>query len=304
LLVGESGTGKELAARLIHTLDSRKDKRELVTLDCTTIVADLAGSEFFGHERGAFTGAAGLREGAFALADRGTLFLDEIGELPLPLQAQLLRVIQERQYKRVGGNGWHATDFRLISATNRDLQAEVAAGRFRQDLYFRLAACTFTLPSLGERPDDIPVLAEHFVAEQQGAAVPMIGQAVKDFLVQRDYPGNVRELRQLVARICSRHVGDGPITIGDIPHAERPAQSALSDVWRDDALETAIRRAICRGAKLKEIGHAATEAAIRIMVDEEEGNLQRAARRLGVTDRTLQIRRANGSSQAPKVGGE
>ncbi|HEY7771494.1 sigma-54 factor interaction domain-containing protein, partial [Longimicrobium sp.] len=121
LVTGESGTGKELVARLIHSLDARPRKRELVLLDCTTVVPQLSGSEFFGHERGAFTGAAGPREGAFALADGGTLFLDEVGELPPTLQAQLLRVVQEKTYKRTGGNAWQKTDFRLVCATNRDL---------------------------------------------------------------------------------------------------------------------------------------------------------------------------------------
>jgi hypothetical protein len=133
LVVGESGTGKELIARLVHDLDQRPRKGEFVVVDCTTIVADLSGSELFGHERGAFTGAVGARDGAFALADGGTLFLDEIGELPLPLQAQLLRAVQEHTYKRVGSNTWQPTDFRLVCATNRDLSAAVATGQFRAD---------------------------------------------------------------------------------------------------------------------------------------------------------------------------
>jgi DNA-binding NtrC family response regulator len=135
LVTGESGTGKELIARLIHTLDRRPDKRELVVLDCTTVVPELAGSEFFGHERGAFTGAVASRDGAFVLADGGTLFLDEVGELPLPLQGQLLRAVQEHMVKRVGGNTWRRSEFRLVCATNRDLVAEVRRGAFRSDFY-------------------------------------------------------------------------------------------------------------------------------------------------------------------------
>ncbi|HEX2095529.1 MAG TPA: sigma-54 factor interaction domain-containing protein, partial [Longimicrobiaceae bacterium] len=146
LITGESGTGKELVARLIHTLDTRPRKHDLVTLDCTTVVPELSGSEFFGHERGAYTGAVGPREGAFALADGGTLFLDEVGELPLPLQAQLLRVVQERTYKKVGGNSWQRTEFRLVCATNRDLLEEVAHGRFRADLYYRIASVVCHIP--------------------------------------------------------------------------------------------------------------------------------------------------------------
>ena len=294
LISGESGVGKELAARLIHTLDGRQRKGELVILDCTTIVPELVGSEFFGHERGAFTGAIGHRDGAFALAHGGTLFLDEVGELPLPLQAQLLRVIQEKKYKPLGGNVWHKSDFRLICATNRDLEKEVAAGRFRHDLYFRLAGCLIELPSLQQRPEDILPLTRHFLAEQISTdEPPELHEPVKEFLLRRDYPGNVRELRQLITRIVSRHVGDGPITVGDIPETERPSLAHVPEPWADGSFETAIRRALCLGIKLKDIGQNATETAIRIAVNEENGNLQRAAKRLGVTDRTLQIRRAN-----------
>ncbi len=294
LLCGESGTGKELVARLIHTLDSRTQKRELVILDCTTIVPELSGSEFFGHERGAFTGATGPRDGAFALANGGTLFLDEIGELPLPMQVQLLRVIQERKYKPVGGNQWHKTSFRLVCATNRELVDEVAAGRFRNDLYFRIASCLLNLPPLRERPDDILPLAQHFLAELIGEGkVPEILEPVREFLVRRGYPGNVRELRQLMSRIATRHVGKGPITVGDIPEAERPSPDDPPSTWIDPAFETAIRRALCLGVGLKDIGKDATEATIRVAVNEENGNLQLAAKRLGVTDRALQIRRAN-----------
>ena len=139
LITGESGTGKELVARLIHALDDREDKGQLVVADCTTVVPTLSGSEFFGHVRGAFTGAAADREGAFGLADGGTLFLDEVGELPLTLQAELLRVVQEGAYKRVGSDRWLTTGFRLVCATNRDLLAEEAQGRFRRDFYYRIA---------------------------------------------------------------------------------------------------------------------------------------------------------------------
>jgi transcriptional regulator with GAF, ATPase, and Fis domain len=294
LLTGESGTGKELVARLIHTIDPRPNKRDLVILDCTTVVPELSGSEFFGHERGAFTGATGPRDGAFALADGGTLFLDEVGELPLPMQAQLLRVVQERKYKRVGGNEWHKTDFRLVCATNRDLVEEVAAGRFRNDLYFRIATCILGLPPLRDRPEDILPLARHFLAElARDGTPPEIEEPVKHLLLRRGYSGNVREMRQLISRIATRHVGGGPITVGDIPEAERPKPDEVLAAWTDQAFETAIRRALCLGVVLKDIGQNAAETAIRIAVSEENGNLQRAAKRLGVTDRALQIRRAN-----------
>lgn len=165
LIMGETGTGKEMVARLFHTMDSRPSKGSLVLVDCTTIVPELSGSEFFGHERGAFTGAISSREGAFGLANKGTLFLDEVGELSLGLQSQLLRVIQEGTYKRVGGNTWHRTEFRLVCATNRDLYQEVARGNFRSDLFYRLSEWTCILPPLRERPEDILPLVYHFMKQ-------------------------------------------------------------------------------------------------------------------------------------------
>jgi transcriptional regulator with GAF, ATPase, and Fis domain len=292
LLVGESGVGKEEAARAVHALDRRRCQRELVVLDCTTVVPELAGSEFFGHERGAFTGAAAARDGAFALADGGTLFLDEVGELPARLQAQLLRAIQERTFKRVGANVWSRTDFRLVCATNRDLVGEVAEGRFRRDLYHRIAAWSCRLPPLRERADDVLPLAVHFLRESLAPGVePALDPAVQELLLRREYPGNVRDLRQLVLRIGKRHVGPGPITIGDVPADDLAGANDLGR-WPDAALDESVARALAAGVSLREIGRLATEAAIRIAVREAAGNLQRAAQRLGVTDRALQIRRA------------
>jgi transcriptional regulator with GAF, ATPase, and Fis domain len=294
LILGESGTGKELLARLIHTLDPRAMKKDIVVLDCTTVIPELSGSEFFGHERGAFTGAVSARDGAFALADGGTLFLDEVGELLPALQAQLLRVIHEKSYKRLGGTYWRNTSFRLICATNRDLAQEVKQGSFRGDLYYRIASWVFRLPPLRDRPDDIMRLVHHFLAELQPEQTPPpVQETIREFFVKRAYPGNVRELRQLVARIHHRHVGPGPITLGDIPEDERPGQRLEQQEWRDAQLERCVRRALARGLCLKAISQAATETAIRIAVGDERGNLQRAARKLGVTDRALQLRRAN-----------
>jgi transcriptional regulator with GAF, ATPase, and Fis domain len=303
LITGESGTGKEQVSRLVHALDRRPDKRELVVLDCTTVARELAGSEFFGHERGAFTGAVAARDGAFALADGGTLFLDEVGELPLPLQAELLRVIQERTFKRVGSHTWQTTRFRLVCATNRDLSGEVARGRFRQDLYYRIAGWSRRLPPLRERPEDILPLARHFMRQFGGGAdPPELDDDVRDYLLRRPYPGNVRDLKHTVARIMHRHVGPGPITVGDIPDDERPAAGPGASDWCDDAFERAIRRAVLLGAPLKEIGRAAESTAVRLAVGQEEGNLQRAARRLGVTDRALQMRRA--ALRQTRTGGD
>jgi transcriptional regulator with GAF, ATPase, and Fis domain len=301
LIMGESGTGKELVARLIHSLDQRPHKRGLVVLDCTTVVPELSGSEFFGHERGAFTGAVTAREGAFALADGGTLFLDEVGELPLALQAELLRVVQEGTYKRVGSNTWQHTEFRLVCATNRDLQHAVAQGEFRHDLYYRIATWVCKLPPLRERPEDILPLVHHFLRELRPDEEPLeLDEPVRQYLLTRPCPGNIRDLKQLVARISHRHVGSGPITVGDIPAEERPSAELGPVQWRDDSFERSIRRAVSLGVGLKEIGHAAEETAIRIAVTDEDGNLQRAARKLGVTDRTLQMRRAARRQQDPE----
>ncbi|SFK58947.1 sigma-54-dependent transcriptional regulator [Methylocapsa palsarum] len=295
LLLGESGTGKEVAARLVHLLDPRANKRDLVVLDCASIVPELSGSEFFGHERGAFTGALTDRQGAFSLANGGTLFLDEVGELPLPLQAQLLRVIQERTFKRVGGNTWAKTAFRLVCATNRDLLDLVHRGAFRADLYYRIAGYVCRLPPLRERPEDIIPLAEHFLRlASPNRLPPTLDESVRDFLMQRDYPGNVRDLQQVVSQFVHRASADGSVTVGCVPAAQRPVVELDKSGWLDSCFEQPIHRAVLLGAALKEISRAAEDAAIRFVTNEEDGNLQRAARRLGVTDRALQLRRANG----------
>ncbi|MGH9841165.1 MAG: sigma 54-interacting transcriptional regulator [Blastocatellia bacterium] len=295
LITGESGTGKELIARLIHTLDARPNKRELVVADCTTVVPELAGSEFFGHERGAFTGAVAARDGAFALANGGSLFLDEVGELPLSLQAELLRVVQERTYKRVGSNTWQQTDFRLICATNRDLVEEQRRGHFRSDFYYRIASWTCHLPPLRERREDILPLARHCIEQLRPDGPPALDDAVREYLLSREYRGNVRDLKQLVTRMVLHHVGPGAITAGDVPEDERPngedGDFAIAD-WRNDGFDGAIHHALALGIGLKEIGRSAEDAAERIALEEEQGNLQRAAAKLGVTDRALQMRRA------------
>jgi transcriptional regulator with GAF, ATPase, and Fis domain len=224
LITGESGTGKERVAQLIHELDARANKKRMVVLDCSTVVPSLSGSEFFGHEKGAFTGASAPRAGAFELADGGTLFLDEVGELPTPLQAELLRVIQEGTYKRVGSNTWRKSTFRLICATNRDLAGEQGKGTFRNDFYYRIAGCALHLPSLRERTEDVLPLFRHFFREvHPDREPPELAGAVREFLLSRPYPGNVRDLRSLVLRISHRYLGAGMVTVGDIPDQERPA---------------------------------------------------------------------------------
>jgi len=303
LLIGESGTGKELLARLISLVDSRVANQsnqldsdaELVIFDCSTVVAELSGSELFGHERGAFTGAVNPRDGAFSLANGRTLFLDEIGELPLTLQAQLLRAVQEKKYKRVGGNVWQTSNFRLVCATNRNLQQLIDEGRFRLDLYHRISGWVFQTVPLRERRDDILPLARFFMnALYAHETPPAFSTTVKEFLLNRDYPGNVRELRHLIQRIVHRHVGPGPITAGDIPEEDRPTCEESLRAWPNEQFDKTMSDAILLGAGLKEITQMTTETAIRIAVQSENGNLQRAASKLGVTDRALQLRKASG----------
>ena len=294
LLIGESGTGKELIARMIHELDSSATGNELVVVDCTTIVPELSGSEFFGHERGAFTGAVATRDGAFAAADGGTLFLDEVGELPMTLQAQLLRVMQEGTYKRVGGNAWRNTAFRLVCATNKNLLEAIERGHFRNDLYYRIASWVFRVPSLQERREDILPLAQHFLRTFR-PDIPDLDfePAVRDYLLGRAYPGNVRDLRQLIARISSLPRGTWP------HHGRRHSRRRISGRQRGtrQLAQCAISNRssampLPSGRVSKEISQAAAETAMRIAVDNENGSLQLAARRLGVTDRALQMRRA------------
>ncbi len=290
LLLGESGTGKELLARLIHRLDARANKRDLVLLDCTTVSPELSGSEFFGHEKGAFTNAVSNRDGAFALADGGTLFLDEIGELPPAMQAELLRAVQEKMYKRVGSNFWRHTNFRLVSATNRDLSAEVRHGRFREDLFFRLSACVCHVPPLRKRMDDVPALAICFLKQAlRTDTPPPFDEHLLTYLCTREYQGNVRELQQLVSRIAYRHTGNGPVTVGDLPEYDRPDMARLQNPWSLSDFETALRIAIANGIGLKEIKRCVSNKTMELAISASNGNLQDAAYQLQVSDRTIQL---------------
>jgi transcriptional regulator with GAF, ATPase, and Fis domain len=298
LITGDTGTGKELVSRLIHELDPRTVKRDFVVLDCTTIVPELSGSEFFGHEKGSFTGAMAARNGAFALADEGTLFLDEVGELALPLQAELLRVVQEHSYKRVGGSVWQSTRFRLVCATNRELVRERDEGRFRADLFYRISGWTFHLPPLHERREDILPLVRHFLGEVVPPPVEL-DDAVIQHLVRRAFRGNIRELRQICTRIAHRHVGPGPITVGDLGSDLGDAAELGDDDWCDPAFHRSIGKAVAMGVGLKEIGRMAEDVAVRLAVHSEHGSLQHAARRLGVTDRALQLRRQSARAAEP-----
>ena len=202
LILGETGTGKELLVRVVHSASQRKD-RPLVKVNCAALPAHLIESELFGHEKGAFTGAFTRRSGRFELADGGTLFLDEIGDLPLELQAKLLRVLQDGEFERLGGTSTLRVDVRVIAATNRDLESAVASGDFREDLFYRLNVFPIPCPPLRERKEDIPLLVEHFVGKYSakiGKKIDTIPHKVMDALQAYGWPGNVRELENIVER--------------------------------------------------------------------------------------------------------
>jgi two-component system response regulator PilR (NtrC family) len=202
LITGESGTGKELVAKAIHYNSPRKDK-PFVTLNCGAIPESLIESELFGHMRGAFTDAISTKKGLFEVADEGTIFLDEISELPLMMQVKLLRVLQDREFKRVGGTEDIRVDVRILSATNKDLEGAVREKQFREDLFYRLNVIQIRIPSLRERKEDIPLLTSHFLkrySEELGKQISQISPEALRVLVQYDYPGNVRELQNIIER--------------------------------------------------------------------------------------------------------
>ncbi len=281
LVLGESGTGKELIARLVHRASPRR-ARELVSVNCAALPAGLLESELFGHERGAFTGAFARALGKFELAHGGTILLDEIGELELGLQAKLLRVLQEKQVQRVGAPRPVAIDFRLIATTNRELEAEVRAGRFREDLYYRLNVLPLRLPPLRARRGDVRLLAQHFLREhaRRGRAVPELTPEALDALAACAWPGNVRELANLIERLVLTHprrvVGQAELglTAGQLPAP--PPSPAL-------ALGLSAASAAAPVRTLHEMERRMiVETLARL-----EGNRTRAARELGISLRTL-----------------
>lgn len=217
LLLGESGTGKEVVARAIHAANPRG---QFVPIDCGSLVGTLMESELFGHVKGSFSGAVENKKGLVELANGGTAFLDEIGDLPLEMQVKLLRLVQEREYRPVGALKWHQADLRFIAATHRDLKAEVAAGRFRQDLYYRLNVFSIRLSPLREHKQDIPMLTEHFLAEGQAEGLPEFqpGEELMQTLLAYDWPGNVRELKHCVDRIAALS-SEGALDMANLPSA-------------------------------------------------------------------------------------
>jgi DNA-binding NtrC family response regulator len=227
LLEGESGSGKELFARAVHHLSGRKTQ-SFFAINCAAIPENLLESELFGYEKGAFTGAAGTKRGKFEIADKGTLFLDEIGDLSPGLQGKVLRVIEQKQFERVGGTETRSVDIRLVAATNKDLKALVAAGAFRQDLFFRLSVFPVTVPPLRERRDDIPLLARHFVtriaAEQKRRGAIRIAPQALRALTDYPWPGNVRELQNTIERALI--LGDGDTLLPEHLHLPAAASRA------------------------------------------------------------------------------
>jgi transcriptional regulator with PAS, ATPase and Fis domain len=268
LIEGESGTGKELVARLIHFASPRATK-PFVRVNCAALSESLIESELFGHEKGAFTGATEQRAGRFELADGGTLLLDEIGELSVKLQAKLLRVLEEEEFERVGGAKTLRVDARVIATTNRNLEEGIANGEFRRDLFYRLNVARLHIAPLRERREDIPALVAYFIWKfQHEASVPIRGLARRalELLMAYDWPGNVRQFRNVLHSACIHATGD-QIEPHDLPPLESPAPSAHS--FRGQTLEEIERHVILR--TLRELG----------------GNKTAAAARLGVTPRTL-----------------
>jgi DNA-binding NtrC family response regulator len=225
LLQGESGTGKELMARLIHNLSPRSEK-SIIAVNCGALPESLLESELFGHEKGAFTGASHRRLGRCEEADGGTLFLDEIGEISLPVQVKLLRFLQEREFQRLGGNQTIHSDVRIISATNRNLEAKIKEGTFREDLFYRLNVVAMSIPPLRERKEDVPVLIKHFTKKYAAAnnkEIDYVTSEAEDILLKYDYPGNVRELENIIERavVIAR---DPFISLEDLPFKDTDDQ--------------------------------------------------------------------------------
>jgi len=284
LLYGETGTGKELAARAIHDFSNRKDQ-PFIAINCAALPEGLLESELFGHERGAFTGATGQKIGRFELADGGTLFLDEIGDLAPSIQVKLLRVLQEREFVRVGGTQTLTCDVRIIAATNRDLKREMQAGRFREELYYRLNVFPIMLPRLGQRVEDIPLLFDHFAAQLApalGVEQPRVSDEAMALLMRYEWPGNIRELRNVVERCTLLAAEDGIIQPSHLP-PEISGEAGGAPAEEPPVLGSTMP---AHGSRLAE--HE--KALILKALDETDWNQSAAARSLGITRDHLRYR--------------
>ena len=287
LITGESGTGKELVARAIH-INSPREKAPYISVNCAALPETLLESELFGHERGAFTGATSMRKGRFELADSGTLFLDEIGDIPLPLQAKLLRVLQERNFERVGGVKPIKVDVRIITATNKDLKDEVDKGNFREDLYYRFNVLHIHLPPLRERADDIPMLAEHFIKKfaklLNKPDLKISGDALR-YLAGLPWEGNVRELENTIERagiLCSGEV----IQTEDV-HPDITSGAEAAAHWSPDGDFT---KCLPSNLPLPEVLSGVEEQLVKRALEDADNVQARAAERLGITKSLLQYK--------------
>ena len=278
LIQGATGTGKELVARAIHYNSPRQNK-PFVALNCTALNENLLDDELFGHEAGAYTGAERLRKGRFEYANGGTLFLDEIGDMPLALQAKLLRVLENGEVVRIGSNEPVRVNVRVLSATHRDLEAAVAEGDFRQDLYFRLKVVMVRLPSLRERREDLPLLAATFIKEscaRHGKQVPGgLSEVVRRAMAAYDWPGNVRELKNLIESMVVQDT-DGVLDMDDIQEGE-----SLRRLQSPDSPAASPNNLV--GRPLTEVERYYIEQALELT----KGNREEAARLLGIGERTL-----------------
>lgn len=278
LLEGESGTGKELIARMIHRNSLRKEG-PFVAVNCAALPEALLESELFGHEKGAFTGADRRRTGRFGLADGGSLLLDEIGELPVHLQAKLLRVLQEQTYEPLGGTRSVSVDARILVATNKNLKEEIRAGRFREDLFYRLNVVRLVVPPLRQRAEDIPLLAHHFLEVYNRKNRRMLNGMTREaarLLARYDWPGNVRELENLIERSVIMCRGE-MIDVADLPESLRSLADAPPEISRHEPPA---------GRTLKEM----EAEMIRLTLKENSGNRTRTAEVLGISRRTLQLK--------------
>ena len=293
LITGESGTGKELVARALHENSSRKDK-PFIKVNCAAIPKELIESELFGYERGAFTGAVGSKPGRFELANGGTLFLDEIGEIPIEMQVKLLRALQESEFERVGGIKTIRVDVRLVAATNRDLKKLIAAGSFREDLFYRLNVVPIRLPALRERTTDIPLLVEHFLGkfnERLKKHVNGVEDEALDVLKAHPWPGNIRELENVVERavlFCDAQ----KLRVQDLPHEVRGARD--STAAQAPVTDAELQAALASEGGLKEHVKVAMSRLERELVSralsQTGGNVTHAARLLKISRKGLQLK--------------
>jgi transcriptional regulator with PAS, ATPase and Fis domain len=274
LITGESGVGKEIIARAVHYHSDRVGQ-PFVAVNCKAFAEGVLESELFGHEKGAFTGADRAKPGLFERADGGTLFLDEIGEVSGDFQGKLLRVLQEKTFQRVGGTEDRLVDVRLVAATNRDLRAEVSAGRFREDLYFRLAVIPIQLAPLRDRPEDVLPLARHFLAKWNGELSRKVTgwtTEVEAYLLKHSWPGNVRELENAIERGVVLARGD---------------RIALDDLLIDSGAETPANEEITTAGSLQSFLDQAAAERVRVVLKEVHGAKVEAAKRLGIDRTTL-----------------